>query len=377
MDVWESIYYIFSLRGEYFRIQYRNYYRSIQRQKILRRFFICLVLLLLLIAVVTIMVAGYSHSWTGFSSYHDSTGIFYPAKKLWDWMELLLIPALLATLAFFFSRAQSHREIALGLLNKREQALQDYFSYMTQLLVNTDCQNEDNVESAQRLARVRTITLLEMLEGRQKGYVVMFLVEAGLVDRDSPLINLERANLQSLELEPGDYSMCNFHGVNLYGANLAWCNLTHSDLGGSTIQRADLESIDLSSSNLDYTDLSGADLYESRFIKAHMIKTRFNDANLEKSNLREAILRTAEMKGANLRRANLAGAYLQFADLRFANLQETDLSNADLKYANFYGAKLRGANLSGADLSNTDITKGQLRSAKSTENAILPVNVQR
>jgi len=374
IDIWENIYNIFSLRGEYFRIQYRYRFRPIQKRKIFRRFFYGLFFLLLIIVLIITLLAGYSQSWTGFSSYYDPKGTFYPSKKLWDWMGLLLIPALLALLAYFFSRAQSHREIAVELLNKREQALQDYLDYMTHLLVDTDYHDEDTIELSRRLARARTITVLEMLKGNQKGYLVRFLSEAELINRENPFIDLDRANLQGLELIPGLYNKCKFHGVNLDGARLGWCSFPDSDFGGSTIQRAELESINFSSSNLDYANLSHSDLYNSHFIEAHLTKARLEDANFEKSDLRRAILDRVKARGANFRRANLTGAYLQSADLRFTNLREADLTNVDLKYANLYGAKLQKANLSGADLTKAYISKRQLTSAKSIENTILPAS---
>ena len=376
VEVWERIYYLYSLRGEYFRIQYRYLLRSTERWTKLRPYRNWLILILISIAAVAAGLAGYSQSWTGFASQFTPTGGSVPSKKLWDWMDLLLIPILLAGIAYFLSRSQSRRQISVSLLNKREEALQNYFDQMTHLLLDIDYQDEDQVETGRRMARARTITVLEMLDGKQKGHLVRFLVEADLIDRYAPSVNMARANLKKMDLEPGLYSGCNLHGVNLDGASLAWCNLTDSDIGSSSIRHADLESTDMSSSNLDYTDFSGSDMYKSRFFEAQLIKARFEDANLEQADFRRATIRTAKMLGANLRRAALTKAYLKFADFRFANLTDADLSDADLSHANFYGAKLRGANLSGADLTNAHVSKRQLRSARSIERATLPEGLE-
>ena len=53
-------------------------------------------LLVLVLAVVSILIwQGYSQNWTGFQAYIDSTGEYHPAKTLWDWIELLIIPVVL------------------------------------------------------------------------------------------------------------------------------------------------------------------------------------------------------------------------------------------------------------------------------------------
>jgi uncharacterized protein YjbI with pentapeptide repeats len=371
-EVRERLYYLRSLRTEYLRIQHRYYLRRTNRWVILKSLWKWLLAFIGICLVVLAILLGYRYTWTGFSHFIGPSGELLPGKKLWDWMELLLIPGLLGLLAYVFTSAQKSRELAVALLNKREQALQQYFDYMTHLLVEQDFSDEQQLEGASRIARARTMAVLEMLDGRQKGHLLRFLVEAQLIHQKQPFFSMRRADLRGLVLDPGSYNHCDLRGANLDGASLPWCNFNSAHMTGITMQNADLESADFSSSDLDYALLTKSDLYHACLRRAHLIKVDCRDANLQRADLSEAGIRTARMKGANLRAANLTKAYLRCADLSFANLTDADLTEADLTHANLYGANLRNAKLAGTDLTGSNATPRQLRKAKSTEGAKLP-----
>jgi hypothetical protein len=57
-------------------------------------------LILLGIGILAVLVGGYAlhWSWTGFN------------RTLWDWMQLLIIPAVLAIVGFLFNRAEHRSE---------------------------------------------------------------------------------------------------------------------------------------------------------------------------------------------------------------------------------------------------------------------------
>src|SRR6266516_8072436 len=78
---------------------------------------------------LTIIIGGYrfNWSWTGFAGDKEKY------KTLYDWMQLLFIPVVLAVAGFWFNhrerkaaelRAESEQEIASD--NQREVALQEY-----------------------------------------------------------------------------------------------------------------------------------------------------------------------------------------------------------------------------------------------------------
>jgi len=375
-EIWERLYYLRSLRAEYLRIQYRYHLRKTNRWASLKASWKYALAAVIACLIVLGILLGYKYPWTGFSESNSPSGEFERGKTLWDWMDLLLIPALLALFAYIFTGAQRERELSIALLNKREQALQDYFDYMTHLFVEQDFSDEEHLEQAARIARARTMAVLEMLDPKQKGHLLRFLIEAELIHRDGPLFSMRRSDLRSIDLDPGSYNHSDLRGSNLDGASMPWCNFNSAYMTGVTMQNADLESTDFSSANLDYALLDGSDLYHASLRSAHLIKASLQDANLQRADLSEAVLRTAKMKGANLRAANLGKAYLRFADLAFADLKDADLTDADLSQANLYGANLRNANLAGADLTGANPTPRQMRKAKSLEGAKLPADVK-
>ena len=57
--------------------------------------------------------ADSSPSWTGFGAYNEATK-GSRAKTLWDWMELLIVPAVLALGALWFNKTQKDTELAIA-----------------------------------------------------------------------------------------------------------------------------------------------------------------------------------------------------------------------------------------------------------------------
>src|SRR6185436_681231 len=62
----------------------------------------------------------------------------FETKTLWDWMELLIIPLILAVGAFFLNRSERKTEREIAKDRQQEQALQSYFDQMTELLLEKD-----------------------------------------------------------------------------------------------------------------------------------------------------------------------------------------------------------------------------------------------
>jgi hypothetical protein len=276
------------------------------------------VICILLAALAVFILLGYRREWqwTGF-----------PPKKLFDWMQILVIPVAVAIGTFVLNRtatrrdakaqeAQKEREEALETRHAEEASLQAYLDYMSRLLTDPDrplrrSQLGDNLSV---VARAQTLTALGRLEdGERKAVVLRFLYEAGLIARKRPIILLR--------------------GANLRGANLKYAYLKDVYLSGG---------IDLKDANLDSAKLIGAVL-------------------------KYAYLGRAVLKYAHLREADLGGANLGEADL-----QEADLRKADLNLAVLSGAILRRANLTGANLTGAKVTKKQLDTARSLKGATMP-----
>jgi uncharacterized protein YjbI with pentapeptide repeats len=287
-------------------------------------------------------------------------------------MELLIIPCFLGFLAYSFTNAQKTREISIAQINKRDKALQQYFDYITNLITNGNAFSQEMIEVTKRVARATTLSVLDILDGKQKGHILRFLIEAELINKNDPFIELRRANFENLELDPGSYIDCNLKGVNIDKANLGWCSFSNSDMSGITMQNAYLESANFTDVNLDYALLSNSDFYRAILRNTHLIKADLQKANLQLADLTNAKLRSVNLINSNLCRSNLTNAYLRFSDLAFTNLKYADLTNADLVEVNFFGAKLNNSILTNSNLEKSNISRRQLHVAKSIDKAILP-----
>src|SRR5260221_218483 len=266
---------------------------------------------LVLVGLIGLIFAGYwfNWDWTGFNE-HIGPRVpqYQPTKTLWDWLQLLLIPLVLAVAALLFNRATTRTEQTIALDKQREDLLQAYLDRMSELLLEKKLATSPS-EEASNVARVRTITLLFQLDARRIGYVFAFLREAGLMSAysDSSIVSLSQANLNKIDLSQANLSEANLSEANLSEANLPQANLSQ--------------------------------------------------ANLTNTNLSQANLRQANLSQANLNKANLRQANLSQANLRQANLSEADLSEADLSQAN---------------LIRTIVTEAQLKKAKSLDLATMP-----
>ena len=303
-------------------------------------------------------VAGRNLEWAGMAD-----------RTLWDWMDLLLVPAVLAVGGLLFSRAErrSEREIADQRRKDdraeaedrtREEAFQRYLDRMGDLLIDGRLKGADEESSAPDVARTFTLATLRRLDAVRKGDVIQFLRESGLIKAQTPVVLLSGADLREADLS----------GANLSGANLSGANLFRADLTEADLREANLSGADLPVAVLSAADLRGADLRGAILIQADLYWANLSMANLGGAKLIKADLSVADLHKANLRGADLSGANLSEADLRGADLGGTNLggarlSGAHLNEANLSGADLSGAALIGADLLGANLSRANLSGA--------------
>jgi uncharacterized protein YjbI with pentapeptide repeats len=221
-----------------------------------------------------------SPEWTGFGAY-DKEASGPRAKTLWDWMELLLIPLVLAGGGLFLNRAQRQRELEIAAEERdterqiakdreEERALQSYLEAMTELLLEKELRISEEGSEVRSIARARTLTMLRSLSGERKGSILRFLYEAKLINRKKTVIDLSGANLEGANLRRAWLLLADLEEANLKGANL----------GGAMLERAYLVKANLGKAILYYANLGKAILYY---------------ANLEGANLESACLEGAEL----------------------------------------------------------------------------------
>ncbi len=245
-----------------------------------------------IIAVVEKTQSGFWPDWSGFGDY-VSEPVSVPidpsgeeefivehqrSKTLWDWMDLLLFPAVLSVGAIWLQRwsrlsseerAQQERELTreIEAVRFRESALQTYFDRMTSLLLELHLQKK-SAKDARALARARTLSLLQQLEkdGTRKGTLVLFLYETDLITGKEPALSLSGADLDEIELRGANLPNINLEGVSIEGGHFQGAHLENAFLMNSYLATANLTGAYLAQAKLQNAclldaDLSGADLH--------------------------------------------------------------------------------------------------------------------
>jgi len=248
-------------------------------QKIKQHRVTIIIFAIILVVAIALIILGYRFDWTGFNGNNTS------GKTLWDWMQLILIPAVLTLGAFLFNRAERSNQQAVALDNQRATALQTYLDRMSELLLEKNLRTSQTDDEVRTVARSQTLTVVRSLDANRKRALLQFLHESGLItnDESNGIVSLERAALQGI----------NLHNADLAGANLSRTSLRNADMRNTNLQRTSLCRAKLSDANL-------------------------SEANLFEADLSDTILDGAMLHHADLSKANLCGADLNSADLRGA-----------------------------------------------------------
>src|SRR5829696_1815254 len=82
--------------------------------------------------VVATIVLGYVREWEWTGLVKDKA---YTKRTLWDWLQLLIIPAVLAGVGLWFNRQQREQELQTADRRAQEEALQAYLDQMSAMLL--------------------------------------------------------------------------------------------------------------------------------------------------------------------------------------------------------------------------------------------------
>jgi uncharacterized protein YjbI with pentapeptide repeats len=333
--------------------------------------------------------------WTGFNAQKrpaDAGDGFVPEKTLWDWMQLLVVPFVLAIGAFFLSeaqrknaekiaeqRAKTEREVE----DRRSQddILETYIDKIGEMLVEKNILLSKPDDEIRDLLRIRTLTALRRFDNDHNKILTHFLKDAGILDaakNGGGIIDLTDVDLAEAKLK----------GVYLPSIHLQRADLRNADLRYANLQGADLREASLQGARLESANLQGANLSGASLVDANL-----SGANLKNADLSNARLHTAKLAGANMEEANLQGAYLASANLAYAQLDRANLQDISTGRAesffeytwrgirsgrkgrptSFNGASLKGANLQGAklyrdgvNLKNADLQGANMKDAVRT-----------
>jgi uncharacterized protein YjbI with pentapeptide repeats len=240
--------------------------------------------IILVLGVGALIFAGYwfDWDWTGFNaSVGPRVQQYQPEKTLWDWLQLLIIPAGLTLFAFWYNskqqqateqRAQIESDRALEF--QRQTTLQTYIDRMSELLLEKDMDTIKQDTKLLAVMRARTLTALVALDASRKTSVFEFLYSIGLI--------------HVVYLAEADFSGASMNGANLREIKFRKVNLSGANLRSITLAKADLMNADLSGANL-----SRSDLFETELTGANLSGADLSDAILDRANLNDADLRGA------------------------------------------------------------------------------------
>jgi Pentapeptide repeats (8 copies) len=258
----------------------------------------------------TIIAAIITVSFLVVAIFAVKNGLGVANKKAWNWLDVLVVPVVLAVGAAWYQETEQERdrqreneqqdrerreanarkELQDEIEERRAQdaALQAYLDHMSALLIDKGLREDpDEYASVRVTARARTLAVLSQLDGKRKGTVLQFLREARLINRE-----------------------CTPRKSRLFKGRVFYPRII---------------------------GLDGADLSKAHLRRAKLISTSGEEhVSLKEAILREANLIEANLRGADLRSANLRGAWMigvelddsgetkRPADLRGADLRETE-----------------------------------------------------
>jgi uncharacterized protein YjbI with pentapeptide repeats len=338
----------------------------------------------LLLLLVLVSIGGYLFpwDWTGIRKVAD-----FSKRTLWEWLELLIVPFVLAAGGFLFTLYENRRVQEIAEERRQDDTQQSYLDQMGPLLLDQGKPLRESEEGAEvrTLARARTLAVLDALNGARKGWILQFLHDSELIGAGrfhdirgwesirEAIIHLSSANLTRTSLPQASLVAADLKEVDLSGADLSHSELQIANLQHANLQEADLSRANLQHANLQEADLSGTNLQHANLPAASLERAHLCDADLRNADLQEASLQQADLEDANLQRANLEAANLDLAQLRGgelskvilrgARMRSTDLRDANLRGATLVVADLTAANLQGAKLHDVNLQGAHLQGA--------------
>lgn len=261
--------------------------------------------LTLLLLMVTLVVLG----WVLWQTiWAKNTG--FGTKTLWDWLDLLIIPIVLAVAAFLLNRSERRaeqeiaaqrtaREWKIAADKRHQEALEAYFERASALIFEHVTYKTEEGGSPVPVFKsfdfglvltTQTHAVLRALDGKRKGQVLQFLANSDLISTvRPPIVNLSKAELRFVDMivgNPRDWGADQWNKALL----LRYVDTYHGQVAWS----ADLANV----------NLSGADLYQ-----AALILTNLRGSFLKNAYLREALLLGANLSEADLTEADVSSAY--------------------------------------------------------------------
>lgn len=172
---------------------------------------------------------------------------------LWEYLQVLIIPVVLGTVAWLFNRAAKKRDREIENDRQHQATLATYFDRMSELLLRHNLRNSEAGSEVRTVARAWTDSALRNLDGKRIAQVIQFLTESNLGGKKLFKIELPEADLEKVDLR----------GVDLQGADLRGANLQGAELRGALVLATQLPE----ASSLQNAIMPDGTKYEERVAK--------------------------------------------------------------------------------------------------------------
>ena len=335
------------------------------------RYLIVIILIILLIIINQLS----NYEWSGFHN-----------KQLWNWLELLIIPILLAAGGFFLENQATRKLKLLEDQNSKQESLKEYFKSVQEIIKSSNQKNSSirgwiekdqtkkydlvnnlNYED-KKLIELFTRLVLTEIDGQQKRQVIKFLYELELIRCSKDDLECKKI----LNLDQVDLTKANLKNLNLESVYLAGVNLKNADLSNTNLELANFKNANLKNTNLKLSRMKNATMSNAffgtssndmknskkwkRVIQINSLYFLQEDQNTQKNcqlinkistnelskNFKDQDFSQANLEGLDLIDSNFRGADLSGASLNRSNLQNADLSGANLSNIKLKGAYLKG-----------------------------------
>jgi Pentapeptide repeats (8 copies) len=242
-----------------------------------------------------------------------------PAKTVWDWLQLLVVPAMLVVIALLFNTSQASRERkredrqiaedrALAESAREDATLEAYFAQISSLMLDRDLLRSRPGSAVRQVARTATLTATRRVNGRRKGEIVRFLSEVGLL-QPKPIgdafseatILLDGADLRGADLAGALLSGIDFFRVDLRGADLTHALLSENFFTLSDLRRSRFDYASVVNGSFERSDLRGAS-----FKNGSITRTLFEDDCLTNARFVGAVFRETTFDGADGRNVDFS-----------------------------------------------------------------------
>jgi hypothetical protein len=120
----------------------------------------------------------------------------FRGKTLWDWLQLLIVPAILVGVTFAWSATQTRSDNRRADQASQDATLTAYVQQMSNLMLDHNLASAKPGSPATAVARSITLNALRRLDASRKGQVVALLQDAKLIG----VVDLASANLAGVEL---------------------------------------------------------------------------------------------------------------------------------------------------------------------------------